>query len=205
MSVCRGQPITEARMHRHKSDDHPARALRTEAPAHTGRKPVADRSAPRPEALRPEDKRREVAGAVRDAKPFARSGRGAAPATGGPMQGGTEEPRPLPRPGTTRQSRSGEGSSSPRECGPQSGEGGGRREARSFGGLRESNNLSQPLVTNAVDATVSGSIHHALPIRRRYRGPATHCLGALIADTNIGRKSGQGRPQIDQVRVGHTQ
>lgn len=115
-------------------------AVRTEQQTHTGRTAVADRSAPRPKRRPNADSVRtyqeKTAGAVRHALPFARSGRIAAPQTGRSARRGTAENQPLPRRVHTRQGRSGTGSSPPRECGPQSGEGGERNGRRSFGSLR---------------------------------------------------------------------
>lgn len=120
------------------SPRRPAPVPRRPHPAHTGQTAVADRSAPRPERRPKADSVRteEPAGAVRHAKPFARSGRIAAPQTGRSARRGALENQPLPRSGTTRPGRSGTGSSPPRDCGPQSGEGGERNGRRSFGGLR---------------------------------------------------------------------
>lgn len=122
------------------SQCRPAPVQRQPYPAHTGRKPVRARARPRPERRPKADSVRteqiKTAGAVRHAKPSARSGRIAAPQTGRSARRGTAENQPLPRRVPTRQGRSGTGSSPPRECGPQTGEGGERNGRRSFGGLR---------------------------------------------------------------------
>ena len=123
------------------SQCRPASVPRQPYPAHAGRKPVRARARPRPERRPKADSVRteqeEPAGAVRHAEPFARSGRIAAPQTGRSARRGTAENQPLPRRVHTRQGRSGTGSSPPRECGPQCGEGGERNGRRSFGSLRD--------------------------------------------------------------------
>ncbi len=125
------------------SQRRPAPMPRQPSPAHTGRKPIRAHARPRPERRPKADSVRteqeKTAGAVRHAEPFARSGRIAASATGGPARRGTTEKqsvRPLrPTRKGTRPARS----SPPRESGSQSGEGGGSNEATSFGSLRDGN------------------------------------------------------------------